>query len=148
MTSQSESIILEPNELFIVSEFYYEGELKGRGIIKHIDEHEYQIVLHNNIHKPEGMEKYMIQVYTIDSLKNTFVLFKPYGYNYCTNWSFGLYLYNGKEPLKMNSKDMHEMYPLIEEMVDLTYFNHDFHKYNLNTILNYINSQPQITKIT
>ncbi len=147
MTSQNESIILEPNELFIVSEFYYEGELKGLGIIKHINEHEYQIVLHNNIHKPEYMEKYMIDVYTIDSLKNTFVLFKPYGYNHGASWSFGLYLYNGNERLEMNSKDMNEMYPLIEEMVDLTYFAHDLHKYNLDTIVNYINSQPKITKI-
>ena len=83
----------------------------------------------------------------LKGVKNTFVLFKPYGYNYDANWSFGLYLYNGKEPLEMNSKDMHEMYPLIEEMIDLTYFMYDFHKYNLDTILNYINSQPQITKI-
>ena len=67
-SSQNEYIILEPNKLFIVSEFYFERELKGRGIIKCIDDDKYQIVLHNNIHMPESMEKYMIDVYSIDSL--------------------------------------------------------------------------------
>ena len=91
----------------------------------------------------------MIDVYTINSLKNTFVLFKPYGYNHGANWSFGLYLYNGSEPLEIDLKhDMYQMIDLMENMIDLTYFKYDFHKYDLDTILNYINSQPQITKIT
>jgi len=143
MTSQTESIIIEPSELFIVCEFCFEGKTKGHGIIKCIDDDKYKIILHNYGYDKEDMKKYMIDVHTVDSLKNTFVLLKPYGYNYGASWSFGLYLYNGNEPLEIDMS----MIDLTENIIDLTYFNYDFHKYDLDTIVNYINSQPKIIKI-